>query len=606
MSTKASRWLWAAGPAVVMTLLAIYPVVHLRLIRGNDWNGSFAYLQGDELIYAAYVNSLRTGRPRSSNPYTGEQDQPGAPLGESAYSIQFFPAYAIALPARALGLSTSAAFAVLMMLIALSSSLILFFLILSVTGDRRLAAAGVLFVLCLGTVPTLWGLLQILRGLPPDFSHLRFLRRFAPGAAFPFFLAFCALVWRALTTSNRTTAYISSVLAGGVFAVLVFSYFYFWTAALAWISCLGLLWVIGKPDGWQLGVKLLGLTAVLMIAALLPYAWLLSKRAPNQIAVTMLAQTHAPDLLRIPQLVSVILFALLIVLSRYGLFDFRRQTSLFATSFVLLPFLLFNQQMVTGLSLQPTHYEVFVANYGVLLATVLIAGSLWGTLTGTRRRAFNFSLILVAVLSLVWGMFEVTRSTAKFTPAFITRDEATPAANRLGQLAKSSPNESTVILATDPVVADYLPTIAPQPLLWAPHMYGFADVSPAADKRRLSALLYYTGVQFEQIDAQRFEALDADRKFYFLALLGAGRARTAKSLSNTWTPVTVSEYESAQLAYNNFVAEFNRETASQPLLSYLLVAQDKPVDLSNLDRWYERTEQERIGKYILFRVKLRP
>ena len=36
-----------------MTLLAIYPVAHLRLLRGNDGNGSFAYLQGDELSYAA-------------------------------------------------------------------------------------------------------------------------------------------------------------------------------------------------------------------------------------------------------------------------------------------------------------------------------------------------------------------------------------------------------------------------------------------------------------------------------------------------------------------------------------------------------------------------
>src|SRR5258708_5442241 len=165
MSTITSRWVYAAGPAVIMRLLALYPVVQLRLQRGNDWQGSFAYLQGDELISAASVNSLRTGLPRRNNPYTGEQDHPGAPMGESAYSIQFFPAYAVALPARALGLSTSAAFAVLMLLVALCSSLILFWLILSVTGDERRAAAGVLFVLCLGSVPTLWGLLQILRGL---------------------------------------------------------------------------------------------------------------------------------------------------------------------------------------------------------------------------------------------------------------------------------------------------------------------------------------------------------------------------------------------------------------------------------------------------------
>lgn len=55
MSAKPSRWLWAGRCAVVMTLLAIYPVLDLRLRRGNDENGSFAHLQPDELSYAAYV-----------------------------------------------------------------------------------------------------------------------------------------------------------------------------------------------------------------------------------------------------------------------------------------------------------------------------------------------------------------------------------------------------------------------------------------------------------------------------------------------------------------------------------------------------------------------
>jgi hypothetical protein len=607
MSTKASRWSLATVAAVTLTLLAVYPVLHLRLLRGKDWNGSFAYLQGDELIYAAYVNSLRTGRPRCNNPYSGEQDRTGARMGESAYSIQFVPAYAIAVMARILGLSTSAAFAVLLIFVAVSSSLILFWLILAVTGDQRLAAAGVLFVLCLGSVPTLWGLLQILRGLPPDFSHLRFLRRFAPGAAFPFFFAFCALVWRMLTTSHRTTAYISSLLAGAVFAILVFSYFYSWTAALAWIVCFGLLWVIGKPDGWQRSVKPFGVLVVVVLAALFPYAWLLTKRAPNQIAVTMLAHTHTPDLLRVPQLVSVALLAFLIVLNWLGVFSFRRQSSLFAASFLILPFLLFNQQIVTGLSMQPAHYEVFVANYCVLLATVLIAGILWSKLKSAKRRVFHLSLIIAAVLSLAWGVFEVVRSTAKFTPAFITRDEATPAVKRLAELGRDSVTQSSpadqVILATNPVVADYLPTIAPQALLWAPHMYGFAGITPVEDRRRLWTLLYYTGIHLNGGTAAQFQRLDAEKKFYFSALLG--RNRIDRSQSNTWQPVQPEEYENAQHAYEEFIASFNRDAASRPTLSYVLTAGDQAVDFSNLDRWYERDQGEPIGKYILYRVRLR-
>ena len=39
MSTKASRWSLATVAAVTLTLLAVYPVLHLRLLRGKrlEW-----------------------------------------------------------------------------------------------------------------------------------------------------------------------------------------------------------------------------------------------------------------------------------------------------------------------------------------------------------------------------------------------------------------------------------------------------------------------------------------------------------------------------------------------------------------------------------------
>jgi len=40
-------------------------------------------------------------------------------------------------------------------------------------------------------------------------------------------------------------------------------------------------------------------------------------------------------------------------------------------------------------------------------------------------------------------------------------------------------------------------------------------------------------------------------------------------------------------------------------LSYLIIHSDKRPDFANLDRWYERDAGERIGEFILYRVKLR-
>jgi hypothetical protein len=97
-----TRWRWGLIVAAAITLIGVYPLFLLPLIRGKEWNGSFPYLQGDEVMYAAYANALRDGHARRNNPYIRDEDRPGKPLEESSCSIQFVPAYAIAFEARRL------------------------------------------------------------------------------------------------------------------------------------------------------------------------------------------------------------------------------------------------------------------------------------------------------------------------------------------------------------------------------------------------------------------------------------------------------------------------------------------------------------------------
>jgi hypothetical protein len=147
-----TEWKWGAFAALAMALLAMYPQINLWLGRGANWQGSYVLIQGDEDAYSAYINALVNGRPRRNDPQTGRDDAPGAPQPESLFSIQFVPAYAIALPARALHLSTSAAFILLILLAAIASSVAIFWLVVGVTGDSKLAGVGAVFVLCLGTL----------------------------------------------------------------------------------------------------------------------------------------------------------------------------------------------------------------------------------------------------------------------------------------------------------------------------------------------------------------------------------------------------------------------------------------------------------------------
>src|SRR5712671_6736609 len=107
------NWKWCVLPSMAMVLLSLVPQIHLWIVRGREWNGAYVSPQGDELLYSAYINALIDGRARKNDPFGGEDSSANALLPESFFSIQFVPAYAVALPARTLGLSASTAFIVI-------------------------------------------------------------------------------------------------------------------------------------------------------------------------------------------------------------------------------------------------------------------------------------------------------------------------------------------------------------------------------------------------------------------------------------------------------------------------------------------------------------
>jgi len=140
-----------AGLATLaMVLLSLLPQIHLWLVRGREWNGAYVQIQGDEPLYAAYLNSLLHGRARRNDPYGGVDGRPDTSVPESTFSIQFIPAYVITFFARLFGTSASTAMIGLLGVGALLASIAVCWLLKSVTDDRGLAAAGTLFVLCLG------------------------------------------------------------------------------------------------------------------------------------------------------------------------------------------------------------------------------------------------------------------------------------------------------------------------------------------------------------------------------------------------------------------------------------------------------------------------
>ncbi|HEX8163265.1 MAG TPA: hypothetical protein VF538_15450 [Pyrinomonadaceae bacterium] len=592
--------------ACALGLVALAPQLHLWRERGRDWGGACATIHPDETAYLAYVNALIDGRGRRADPYTGRDEELEAARVESIFSVQFLPAYAVALPARLFGLTAHAAFIALSFLAAFAAALTLYHLLFALLADEWAAAAGALSALAFGAVARGQKLVTLLTGHFTPFFPTPFLRRYLPAAPFFLLFLFCLCVWRALTVGHGRNALLWSAGAGASFAAMVFSYFYLWTAALAWLACLAPLWLLSRRGERRRALTVFGVVALCAACALAPYALLLSRRAPSTDMAQLLVRTRAPDLFRLPELVGLLVVAALVAAARRGVVEARDRVSLFACSLGLAPLVAFNQQVLTGLSLQPIHYEQFVANYVAPLSAFVAAALLWRAGGGRLPRTPPYprrALAALAAFALCWALFESLVITRRLARLNVTVDSWQATARALREAARRAPgaeaHRSLVFCPESVGLCDLLPGSAPQAILWGWHMPSFPGVSQAENKERLRLQLYYSGV-----GAPEFARLAHAPGPYRTAIFGWGRA--TEGLAAAQTPISEGEERAEVETYARFVADFDRARAAAAPLTYVVVMAEREAKLANLDRWYERDAGERAGPFTLYRVRLRP
>jgi hypothetical protein len=606
MSTSPS-WKLCVATCLAMVLLSLIPQLHLWLVRGRDWNGAYVSPQGDELLYSAYINALIDGRTRKNDPFGGKDSSASAPLPESIFSIQFVPAYAIALPARTFGVSASTAFIVLVAAAALFAGLSVFWLLNYVTGDHQLAAAGTLFVLCLGCVVGRYGFFGTF--LDIGVAAFPFLRRYQPAAAFPLFFVFQLLVWRALTSERKRGARVSAVLAGLTLAVLIFSHLYLWTATAAWLACIGVLWLYSRPSDRSQAAAVLTTIGVIAAIALVPYAYLVSLRAATLDQQQILISTHSADLLRIYEILgAAILVALVIGIWRRRI-ELTEPRVVYAASLALLPFVVFNQQILTGKTMQVFHFEIAVVNYSTLVGLLI-------TLTLFCKRLPRRLLLWTAGLSFAWGVFLVgLPARLVFVPLALANDQRIPVLLRLKELSqqdgtaadlRTKGQTSALVFSPSVALIALLPTWTSQGTLIDVTGVDCRGVTPEERKKLFYMHLYYSKADTEAlrqalngIPDRSHDELSSVRTVIF------GYERTSPALISQFEPIQEDEIEREVEAYQTYANSFSREEALKRPITYAVVPTDSNFDFANLDRWYERDAGERVEDYTLYRLKLR-
>lgn len=602
-----SGWQWCALATFAIVILSMVPQIHFWAVRGSQWNGAFTVVQGDELLYSAYVNALIDNRPRRTDPPAGRDDHPQAPVPESLFSVQFIPPYVIAISAKILRISASTAFILLLGVQGLLASLALCWLFTSLTGDKRFAALSVLVVVCFGALAGGQGLLWLI--LKPDvrFVGFPFLRRYEPGVPFPLCFVFCTLMWKAFTSSSRRTGITTASFAGITIGMLVFSYFYLWTAMFAWLVSVVLLWLILRwADATRLIRAVIGVGVPLFVA-LAFYAYLISQVPQTGGKAYVLVFTRGLDPFRLPEIIGAFILGVLLIAVRRGRISSRDPGFIFTASFGLLPFLVFNQQVITGRSIQAFHYEMLITNYVVLIGLVMLVKLL--TLTVRPRTA-----VLIVLLCISWAAVEIGIPSPIRSNNDAKLDQMVPVLRRLNELGytdgtrqqlRERGETSAVVFSPQFGISRLLPTWAPQGLLIGTGTAYFQPLSEAQLKEWIYLHLYYCGKDEDYLRQLLNDKIDDPFLTYFVRSTFFGPERILLFLGWNSKPPSQPEIEAEVTQFGKFMRSLSRSDVAMRPITYVITAADGNFDFSRIDQWYERDEGERVGDYVLYRVRLR-
>jgi hypothetical protein len=573
------RWKFGILAGLAVVLVTMIPQLSLWIERGTEWNGAYAIVDPDELAYSGYFNSIVNGKSRRNDPLLGGTRTEH----ETYFSIQFVPTYALAFIAKLFGLSTATVFIIFSPLFAFLSSLAVFWLLNEITGDEKVAAIGVLLALLCGVLASANLLIE-----DNNYAVFSFLRRAVPAFPFPSFILFFVCVWHAFNRLGSVSLAWSSA-AGAIMVTLIYSYFYLWTTAAALLLILAVLWFIFHKESRPNVIKVVAIIGACGAIAIVPYLQMLWQRSRTTNHYMILVLTHAPDLFRFTELLGALVLVAIVYGSRKRRLNVRSPTVLFAAACAITPFIVLNQQVLTGRSLQPFHFDQFALSYLVLVAAVIIDSLWWRQIT---RRA-----ILWIGLSLVVGVSLAAKTTKVNSSENHTADAAIPLFTAIQEDVRHNPTDGSILFDRTLLAAVAPSYTTSLPVLWSPYGFTYGSVTPQEDNERLFQYFYYLGVNETKLE----DLLKGN--IYRAGLFGIDRVNP--TLTQKFEPVRQDEIQTRIRDYSQYKQQFSQKDAERWPLSYVVLTADRNYDLTNLDRWYERDGGRQVGDSVIYRVRQR-
>ena len=240
------------------------------------------------------------------------------------------------------------------------------------------------------------------RGIDVSAGFLIWTRPVNPISGLILLFVFLLCLWLLLTKSKR----LMIIPAGAALALMMASYFFSWSVALAIVGSIGLRALVLRR--WKNSVDLC-LVVITGVVLALPY-WIMVWRAAHlpwyveASARIGLLTTHAPHLNKF------LFFCVVIFLLASCMPFFIKKNKLsgepleawwFCLSFLLAGFLAYNQQVITGREIWYYHYVFFTIPLGYV--ALLVAS--WYFFRPYFRRLWLVSIVVIGVASLWLGVY---------------------------------------------------------------------------------------------------------------------------------------------------------------------------------------------------------